>query len=378
MRKHSQRLLIVIFLLAFACCLYQEAGAVSISGPVKTVSAPSYKLDRATYIPLVLVCESHGLNWEWDAIGKVVVLKKNGLEVRLKVGSYRMYIDGKIKRLNKPPRLHKGIVVVPVSFAEKTVGEIFKEKKVSLDIDSIRRVLPSQRRYSVKTIVIDPGHGGKDPGAIAHGLKEKDIVLDIAKQLKGELEKAGLRVLLTRDKDIFIPLGKRAAIANNRGADFFISVHANAFRSRRAQGFEAYYLSEATDDNARAMAAAENAALQHEDICFIGHNKNLDATVWDLTLTENRRQSRELAESICGNVSSNLPTKTRGVKSARFYVLKGARMPAVLLEVGFISNWRDAENLKSSSYREKLAEALTDGVISYKQEYELTDGFTTK
>jgi N-acetylmuramoyl-L-alanine amidase len=373
MKYISRKIFIGIFLSILLFTFAGEVRPYSLYGPIKALEVPSYKLRRTTYLPLISICQTHGLSWEWDPIGKVAVLKKDNSEARLKIGSYRMYVNGKIQNLEKPPLFYKGIVVVPVSFAKKTIKKIF-EKEVGY---IPRYVSPTKRRYTIDTIAIDPGHGGKDPGAVGvYGLKEKDIVLDISKKLKKELEAAGIKVYLTRDRDVFIPLGKRAALANNVEADFFISVHANAFRSRRVKGFEIYYLSEATDDNARALAASENAVLKYEDVCFVTHTKNLDATIWDLELTENRTEAIELAKSICSSVSRRLAVKNRGVKAARFYVLKGAHMPSVLLEVGFISNTKDAKSLKSPYYRNKLAQALAGGILSYKREYEKTNGFT--
>lgn len=349
----------------------READALPLHGPVKTIEMPSYELRGTTYVPLILVCESHGLAWEWDPIGKVVVLRKNGIDARLKIDSYKMYVNGKIRDLEKPPRFHKNAVLVPLSFAEKTIDKMFKE----WSMPEVGTVPAPTKRYVIDTVVIDPGHGGKDPGAVGrYGLKEKHLVLEISKILKKELENNGINVILTRDKDTFIPLGRRAAIANEKEADFFISVHANAFRSSRIRGFEVYYLSEATDDSARAIAAAENASLEYEEGSFYRPTECID--VWGLELDENRRQSKELAGSLCSTVSRKLAVKNRGIKSARFYVLKGACMPAVLVEVGFISNTKDASSLNNTYYRNKLAEALAGGILGYKREYERTNGFT--
>jgi len=232
------------------------------------------------------------------------------------------------------------------------------------------------REHKIRTIVIDPGHGGKDPGAIGVGrLKEKDVVLDISRRLKKRLERVGLKVSLTRDRDVFLSLKQRSRIANNKEADFFISIHANAFRKSRAFGFEVYYLSEAIDDSARAVAAAENVALKFEQ--NEEFSKPLKATLWDILYTEHRAESIELARSICKAVErKGLSRNNRGVKGANFCVLRSTKMPAVLVEVGFISNPLEASRLKLRSYRQKLAEAVAEGVLSYKIRYEATNGFT--
>jgi len=367
-----RKILIVILLLALLF-VYSDTktDALSLAGPVKTLETPAYNLRGTDYVPLLVVCKTHGVDWEWDAIGKVVVLKKNGIEARMKLDSYKIYVNGRIDNLEKPARFHKHSVVVPLKFAQKTIDRLFKERPAVTS----RIVSPSTTQYTIDTIVIDPGHGGKDPGALGrYSLKEKNLVLDIAKLLKKELESNGIKVKLTRDSDVFIPLGKRAEIANKNEADFFISVHANAFRSRRARGFEVYYLSEATDDTARALEAAENESLKYEGDSFYKPTESPD--YWGLIMDENRRQSKDLASTVCQSVSRKLAVKNRGVKSARFYVLKYACMPSVLIEVGFLSNTNDASSLKNGYYRKKLAESMAEGVLSYKEEYERTNGFT--
>jgi len=374
MNGYFRKPIISIILLSLLFIFTKEAYSIPIRGSASTIDSPSYKLKRTTYVPLILACEAHDLNWEWDPIGKVVILKKGNLEARLQVESYKLYVNGRIKKLEKPILLHKGIVLVPISFAKRTLGKIFTKEviyKAKITPPSITK------RYTIDTIVIDPGHGGKDPGAVgSYGLREKDLVLEVSKILRRELEAEGIKVLLTRDRDVFIPLGRRAAIANNKDADFFVSVHVNAARARRAKGFEAYYLSEASDDSARALAAAENASLKYEEESFDMHTARLDATLWDIELDEQKRESKGLADAICYAVSKKLAVRNRGTKSARFYVLKGVRMPAVLVELGFISNSKEASSLKSSYYRKKMAEALANGILSYKRRYERTNGFT--
>lgn len=369
--------MIVIFLLTAAFAFNCESAFARTTPPGgKTSDKPRIKLHGSQYLPLVSVCLQNGIEWEWDPVGKVVILKKKGIEARLRVGSYKMYVDGAIKNLEKPILLSGGALVVPISFAEKTIYKIFEEKP-AVKVTQKRPVQIKGRKYAIDTVVIDPGHGGKDPGAVGvGGLREKDLVLDISKTLKRELEEAGVKVMLTRDRDVFIPLGKRTQIANDAKADFFISIHANAARSRYGKGFEVYYLSEATDDNARALAVSENASLKYEDFRYSSRSKEVNATVWDLELTENRRESRELALAICESTSDRLAVKNRGVKSALFYVLKGAHVPAILVEVGFISNSKDAASLESSYYRKKLAEALGSGILAYKKMYEESNGFT--
>ncbi len=205
---------------------------------------------------------------------------------------------------------------------------------------------------------------------------KKDVVLDISKKLRNILEANGFKIEMTRDTDNFISLKKRADISNKIKADFFISVHANAARNRSARGFEVFYLSDAMDDNARAVAAAENAVWELEDEFKLKHSNALDATVWDLLYDEYRLESKEMAASLCQSLQCDSIGKNRGVKSARFYVLKGVRSPSVLIEVGFVSNASEESRLRSSAFRQEIAEALAKGIINYRRRYEETDGFT--
>lgn len=256
------------------------------------------------------------------------------------------------------------------------VFDLDNPPRVVMDIIPL---LPEDVSLTFKTIALDAGHGGKDPGAIGpRGLREKAVTLDIVKRLKVLLEGAGFKVVLTRDRDRFVPLKTRANLAHLRKADLFISIHCNAALSRRARGFEVFYLSPAVNDEARAVAALENSVLELEKkpILFNGGNRNTEAIVWELQYGEFRRESVELARCIERGMARNLPTANRGVKTALFYVLKGVAMPSVLVEVGFISNPYEERRLASASYRQSIARALLKGILSYKKVFEKNLGFT--
>jgi N-acetylmuramoyl-L-alanine amidase len=235
-----------------------------------------------------------------------------------------------------------------------------------------REIAPS---IFLKTVVIDAGHGGKDPGAVGPtGLKEKTITLDIAKRLRDLLEAEGLRVILTRENDEFASLRDRVVIANTVKADLFISLHCNAAFSSRAKGFESYFLSPASDDLARAVAAVENSVIMME--ADAPQNKEMLTILVDLKYTEYRKESKMLAEIIQSNLSKIFSTPNRGVKSALFYVLKGIEAPAVLVEYGFISNHSEERQFKSGRHRQKLAEITAESILQFKKDFDLTAGFT--
>lgn len=229
--------------------------------------------------------------------------------------------------------------------------------------------LVQQFSLGVKKIIIDPGHGGKDPGAMAFGLKEKDIVLNLAKKLAPILEKElNCEVVLTRSDDTFIPLEERTAVANTNGqtnADLFVSLHVNAHESASITGVETYYLNLTQDPEAMRVAAKENATTTHQ-------MSDLQELLSNMMKNSKISESRRLAETvqraiIKGERKRGVTIKNLGVKQAPFVVLIGAKMPAILVETGFISNRKDSENLKDPAYLESLAQQITSGIKSYTQ-----------
>ena len=226
--------------------------------------------------------------------------------------------------------------------------------------------LARQLGAGVNRIVIDAGHGGKDPGTHAGSLREKDIALDIAKRVRDDLTERGFEVIMTREKDVFIPLEQRAFIANSRDADLFVSIHVNAARNRSARGLETFYLNLATSADAAEVAARENASTGMVRMADV--RKLVDQIVNH----SRKEESRELATTMQAAMTKSILGRenhplNRGVKTAGFHVLLGAQMPAVLVEVGFVSNREEARQLRSASHRKKLASAIADGVDRYAE-----------
>ncbi len=223
--------------------------------------------------------------------------------------------------------------------------------------------LAQQLGLGVRKIVIDPGHGGKDPGAIAHGLKEKDIVLTISKKLANVLETTyGYEVSLTRTNDVFIPLEERTAIANTLKADLFISIHVNAHKDMSISGTETYFLNLATNAEAMRVAALENATSTHN----IGEMQDiLSSLMQNSKINESSRLAEYVHANLISGLVSNYPIRDLGVKQAPFYVLIGAEMPAVLAEIAFLSNPNEAKLLNSTHYQNKVAQHIAAGVVSY-------------
>lgn len=218
---------------------------------------------------------------------------------------------------------------------------------------------------TLRRIVVDAGHGGKDPGAVGpSGVLEKDVTLALAKELARELKGLlGCEVILTRSTDVYLPLEERTAIANKVGADLFISVHANANKNRDAFGIETYYLNFSKNDKAAAVAARENGTT-------LKQVSDLELILFDLManakINESSRLAAEIQESLVSRISRKYSNvRDLGVKQGPFYVLLGATMPSVLVETAFISNPREEKRLNSDPYRKSSAEAIAHAVKTY-------------
>jgi len=226
--------------------------------------------------------------------------------------------------------------------------------------------LARQLGLGVSRIVLDPGHGGHDPGVKGNGISESELVLDVTLRLKALLEKSpGIEVVLTRETDVFIPLEQRTAIANREGADLFLSIHANASRNLKARGVETYFLNFAANPEAEAVAARENSASGQT-------MHRLPDIVRAITLNNKIDESRDFAEMIQRSMVRSLSARNRelqdrGVKQAPFVVLIGAGMPSVLAEISFVSNKQEGQLLKTGAYRDQIAQALHDAVLKYQK-----------
>jgi N-acetylmuramoyl-L-alanine amidase len=223
-----------------------------------------------------------------------------------------------------------------------------------------------QLGLGVSRIVIDPGHGGHDPGATAFAVSEAELVLDIALRVEKLLQRQpGFEVVLTRRTDDYLGLDERTDIANREGADLFLSIHANASANAAARGVETYFLNFALNRQAEAVAARENAASGKT-------MNNLSGIIKAITLNSKLNESRDFAASIqrslvSGLKPSNTGMKDLGVKQAPFVVLIGAAMPSVLAEISFVTNRQEARLLKSQAYRDRIAASLLAGIQKYQQ-----------
>ncbi len=267
------------------------------------------------------------------------------------------------------------VSIFPLSGPDRIVMDIAGEESTTERFSRIRKkvsgegektlTLSEQLGMKVAKVVIDPGHGGKDPGCVGKsGLMEKEITLDVGRRLKKLLEEdLNLEVVMTRDRDVFVPLDERTAIANREKADLFISIHVNAAANTSLRGIETWFLDLAASERAKKIAARENLYVQRP-------MSDLDVILNDLLLNSKTQESSRLAEIMQGELATDLSQKFKGIKNhgvkgAPFVVLVGARMPSVLTEIAFISNPTEEKRLKTGQYRSDIAQGLMNGVRSY-------------
>jgi N-acetylmuramoyl-L-alanine amidase len=225
-------------------------------------------------------------------------------------------------------------------------------------------------------VVIDAGHGGDSHGAPGpDGLLEKDVVLAVAKRLAERLEAKGLRVVMTRNSDVAVALAERTRIANDAGADLFVSVHANAAPSRVARGMETFFLSlDASDEGAGRVAARENEAFGPGVSSAGASDDPVSAILGDLAHTEYLVESDEIARLAHARLAAIDPVPSRGVKQAPFVVLMGVRMPAVLVEIGFMTNPTEGQSLGTPARQAQIADAIADAVLEFGRRYDARRG----
>lgn len=365
------RVLVTIFLILFMQLL---AGSVTVEyvSELSPEQITTSKIDGVEYFNV------YELNKAFKAI-----IKEDLLDQRLKINLYSCQLivlmessflscNGEIYNFKYPVLQQKGKLLLPKVFLTQLLPVLFPDK-ITLRGSRLRVADPVDNK--IRTIVLDPGHGGRDPGAIGYSgsTYEKDLVLQIALKLKKRLEnELDVDVILTRDKDEFVSLQERTEMANRNNADLFISIHINAHNNRKANGIEVYYLSTAKTDGARAVEALENSVVydyeggeeavkKYDDLAFI-----LADMAQNEHLEESFQQSMKLQQYLVQETTA----QDRGVKQANFYVLRGAFMPAVLLELGYITNKAEEKKLKNLSYQEMLVRAICKGIKDFKYKFD--------
>lgn len=262
---------------------------------------------------------------------------------------------------------------VPVADAQQSEASSGVVQKVANASQSENGASEAARkRWQLDTVVIDAGHGGKDPGATAHGLLEKNIVLDVALKLGNYIEnRLDVNVVYTRKTDRFIPLEERGHMANEAGSKLFVSIHANASRSQAPYGSSTYFLGSSKTDAAEKVMERENSVIKYEENTEKYEDYDEQALVRQtLTQSAYMRQSEKLASIVQTQFDDRVHRKNRGIHQAGFYVLWSASMPSVLVELGFLTNPKEARFLSSERGQTLLASGIFRAVRKYKREYE--------
>ena len=270
-----------------------------------------------------------------------------------------------VEKDETPPRIR---VVLEKGDLPEIPEPDFAAKK---QVEVVDRRAVERRRLTIRKVVIDPGHGGKDHGKIGvTGVMEKDVNLQIAKKTRDALRReVGVEVVLTREDDQLLSLTRRTEIANEIEADLFISIHCNSWFSEETGGFEAYFLSPAKTEWDRAVAMTENAADDYWRPSSDA-GSDIDFILWDIVQNEFINESSHLAELTQIAMIERLGLRDRGVKQAGFTVLQGAHMPAVLIETAFLSNPEEEQLLVSPDFQAKVADGIAEAVKKFKARYE--------
>lgn len=401
----SQRIARVLFfslILLLAPSVQSGAGTIMITGndtiPGTAASLASLNLSDGRLI-LGDIVKAFSLRTSMDLLGERLDLVGDGGSCRLLLDSPLVLSRGLFAVLTSPLGTAGGALSVPLDFLTKVLPALIG-RAVSLDGEDSMTVgspgtgsfdgipmedLPryasfierdkykqpvdtNKVNHGLRVVVLDPGHGGRSSGAHGNaGTVEKALVLSVTEKLKTMLEDdLGIKVVLTRTADYFVGLKERTAIANNNRADLFVSVHANAAFREGVNGCETYYLSfSASDLEASQLAQVENKALGING--DLRQGPILEAILWDMAQLEFLNESGQVASRVQKSMVKTLNVRDRGVRQAPLAVLVGARMPAILVEVGFITNPAEEINLDRDSYQTRIARALFDAIADYNR-----------
>ncbi len=302
---------------------------------------------------LTELCARENVSLDYDSVSQVVMMTKNGVQAKGIVGSASVLIDDDRVTLSAPIKRVDGALIVPADF-ERKVFDCFGESRQDYRISKLRE------------IIIDAGHGGKDPGARGKsGILEKTVVLDISKRLKDIMEQKGVNVIMTRDKDEYLTLKERTEIASRSNADLFVSIHANSSKSRNAKGFEVYYLRDLMAHEKKDADLQDNHRIKYRNFEMDENAEHVENIVADMMYTYKQGESKHLADMMSKRASDSIDAESRGSKSCAFFVLRNTLIPAVLVEVGFLTNQKEERLLKTDEYRQKIANALAKNILDY-------------
>jgi N-acetylmuramoyl-L-alanine amidase len=343
MPKNKFRIALLFSLLSF-----MAGGCATLpSQPLVSTQSEIYLKD---------VCNENDVYWQWDPVAQVVTLGYRGVKAEVLVGSDLVIVDKERVTLSAPVRVVRSAVIVPRDFQSKVIGRL-------------RRQATEQKSDGIsqfREIIIDPGHGGKDPGAIGwSGEYEKKIVLDISLRLKRILQGKGVNVKMTRETDEFISLQQRTEIASRSKADLFISVHANSSPVRSVYGLEVFTAKYLGFKDRNAEQRGINQRLMFDRLSMERLEPVVEEIVSDMLYSHKQAESKQLARHLAKATAKYIKTDDRGEKESQFYVVKNTLTPAVLVEVGFISNPKESKLLQTSKYRQRVARGIAESILDY-------------
>ncbi|MCP4651792.1 MAG: N-acetylmuramoyl-L-alanine amidase [Candidatus Omnitrophica bacterium] len=331
------------FFLIFLIICLSGCGATHRRGRSGRVSASGY-------MHIDDFCRKNAMQYSYDTIDDIVRVYSTDKEIRVLFNSPVGYFNGSIFRFERVPYYIEGNIFI----SNELEDVIFSNEAIVF-----------RTPFTIKTIVVDPGHGGKDPGAISSGgLREKRVNLKIAKYLAAELTKRGFKTILTRSRDAFLTLQQRTNVAKNNNADLFVSVHTNSNRSRYVKGTEIYYLLPGKlASSKRSVKVAKNRKIWPKNKPF-----EVKAILWDLLITKNYFFSVDMAH-IFYHTFKDLGFKIKPPRKANYHVLREAYVPAVLVETGYLSNQYEEKLLRQKYYQKQIAEAIASGVVALNKQH---------
>ncbi len=298
------------------------------------------------------LCYRYAIQWQLDPVTQVVTLIKGSARAKALIESNVVVLNDNKISLSSSLKKVQGKIIVPGDFKRKVIDLLLQSSVYTLK--------------KFREIVIDPGHGGKDPGARGKfGTEEKNIVLDIAQRLRRNLEQNGIKVIMTRTKDEFISLEKRTEIASQSKSDLFVSIHANASRMKNARGMEIYYLRELDTSEKNEDQVKENKKILFKQYAMSRNSFDLENILSDMLYSYKRAESQALCNYVTQKTAGVAHALNRGSKTAGFFVLRNTLIPAILVEVGFLSNPSEERLLKSIDYRQKIADGLARSILEY-------------
>ncbi len=328
---------------------------------------PSALRAQTDSVSLMEMAESSGMTVYWDTLTESGILEKNGRQISFRAGERLVLLDGSLLRLTDAPEVSGGKITVTRKFRDEA-EEFFRAE-------------PSAALFRIGAILIDPGHGGKDPGAsqiyTVNGknlsVREKDITLSVGKMLYERLRKAypDKQIIMTRDTDKFLSLSERTDIANSvrlaeNEAVLYVSVHVNASLDKKASGYEVWYLS----PGYRRTVLDKSAAADDKTLFPI-----LNSMMEEEFTTESILIAKFIMDGLQAQIGSQ--SKARGIKAEEWFVVRNANMPSVLIEVGFLTNRQEALNLSDGAYLQKTALGIYNGIAAFVTHFERSRGFTS-